>query len=97
MLGHKSPYKLAIQTAHQNRDFIYLLGGPVTEGWFFDGKEQLGDPATARLLIPVQGSSRTGNLRVQAIKESGRWRLTQLILELDNPDKNVDLLEHKPI
>jgi hypothetical protein len=91
------PYKLAIQTARQNHDFIDLLGSPVTEGWFFDGKEQLGDPATARLLIPVRGSTRAGNLRVQAIKEHGRWRLTQLTLELANPGKTVDLLEQKPI
>jgi hypothetical protein len=91
------PYKLAIQTARQNRDFVDLLGSPVTEGWFFDGKEQLGDPATAQLLIPVRGSTRTGNLRVRAIKENGRWRLTQLTLELANPDKSVDLLEQEPI
>ena len=91
------PYKLAIQTARKNRDFIGVLGSPVTEGWFFEGKEELGNPATAHLLIPVRGSARTGNLRVRAIKENGRWRLTQLTLEVASPDKSVDLLEQKPI
>jgi hypothetical protein len=91
------PYKLAVQTARQNHEFIDLLGSPVSEGWFFDGKEQLGDPATAQLLIPVRGSTRTGNLRVCAIKENGRWRLTQLTLEVAEPDKAVDLLAREPI
>ena len=91
------PYKLTIQTARQNRDFIDVLGNPVTEGWFFDGKQQLGDPATAQLLIPVRGSARTGNLRVRAIKENGRWRLTQLTLKVASPDKSVDLLGENPI
>ena len=91
------PYKLAIETARRNRDFIDVLGSPVTEAWFFDGKEQLGDPATAQLLIPVRGSLRAGNLRVRAIKENGHWRLTQLTLEVTNPNKTVDLLGQKTI
>jgi len=91
------PYRLAIQTARKNHDFIDVLGSPVTEGWFFDGKEEVGNPATAQLLIPVRGSTRTGNLQVRAIKENGRWRLTQLTLELANPDKSLDLLGPNPI
>lgn len=91
------PYKLAIQTARKNHDFVELLGSPVTEGWFIDSKEELGNPTTAQLLIPVRGSTRTGNLRVRAIRENGRWRLTQLTLEVANPDKSVDLLGQKPI
>jgi hypothetical protein len=91
------PYKLAIQTARQKRDFLDALGNPVKEGWFFDGEEQFGDPPTAKMTIPVRGSTRAGNLCVRAIKDHGRWRLTQLTLELTKPDQSIDLLAQKPI
>jgi hypothetical protein len=91
------PDKLAIQTARQNREFFVVLGNPVRESWFFDGEEQFGDPTTAKMVIPVRGSTHAGNLRVQAIKDHGRWRLTQLTLEVTKPDQSIDLLAQKPI
>lgn len=91
------PYKLAFQTARQSPEFIDALGSPVKEGWFVDSEMQLGEPATAKMLIPVRGSTRTGNLRVRAVKDRGRWRLTELTLELTKPDQNIDLLAQKPI
>ena len=91
------PYKLAIKTARQNREFVNVLGNPVKEGWFFDGEEQFGDPATAKMLIPVRGSTRAGSLRARAIKDHGRWRLAQLTLELTEPDQSIDLLGQNPI
>jgi len=91
------PYKLAFQTARQSPEFIDALGSPVKQGWFFDSEMQLGEPATAKMLIPVRGSTRTGNLRVQAVKDHGHWRLTELTLELTKPDRSIDLLAQKPI
>ena len=91
------PYKLAFQTARQRPEFIGALGSPVKEGWFFDSEMQLGEPATARMLIPVRGSTRTGNLRARAVKDHGQWRLTELTLELTKPDQSIDLLAQKPI
>jgi hypothetical protein len=91
------PYKLAIQTARRNREFSEALGNPVKEGWFFDGEEHFGDPATTKILIPVRGGTRAGNLSVRAIKDHGSWRLTQLTLELTKPDQSIDLLAQKPI
>lgn len=91
------PYKLALQTARQSPEFIQALGSPVKEGWFSDSEMQLGEPATARMLIPVRGSLRTGNLRARAVKDHGRWRLIELTLELTKPDQSIDLLAQKPI
>jgi Cytochrome oxidase complex assembly protein 1 len=91
------PYKLAFQTARQSPEFKDALGSPVKEGWFFDSEIQLGDRATAKMLIPVRGSIRTGNLRAQAVKDYGRWRLTELTLELTKPNQSIDLLAHKSI
>lgn len=91
------PYKLAIETARQNREFIDALGSPVKEGWFLDSEMQLGNPPTAKILIPVRGSIRAGNLRVRASREHGRWCLTELTLELTKPDQRIDLLAQRPI
>jgi len=90
-------YKLAVETSNQALHFTEALGTPVTEAWFSDGKEQWGNPATAEMLIPVRGRMRSGNLRARAIKNGGRWRLTELTLELTQPDESIDLLAKTPI
>jgi Cytochrome oxidase complex assembly protein 1 len=61
-----------------------LVGGG---GGVFDSEMQLGEPATAKMLIPVRGSARTGNLRARAVKEHGHWRLTELTLDPQNLTK----------
>jgi Cytochrome oxidase complex assembly protein 1 len=90
-------YKLAVETAHQTPHFTEALGTPVTEAWFSGGKEEWENPATAEMLIPVRGRMRSGNLRVRAIKNGGRWRLTELTLELTQPDESIDLMAKTPI
>jgi hypothetical protein len=89
-------YKLAVETAHQTPHFTEILGTPVTEAWFSEGEEQWGNPATAEMLIPVRGRMRSGNLRARAIKNGGRWRLTELTLELTQPDESINLLAKTP-
>jgi hypothetical protein len=90
-------YKLAVTTAHQSPRFRETLGEPVTEAWFSEGEEKLGNPATAEMLIPVQGRMRRGNLRARATKDGGVWRMTELTLELTQPDERIDLLSKAPI
>jgi hypothetical protein len=90
-------YKLAVTTAHQSPRFRETLGDPVTEAWFSEGKEELGNSATAEMLIPVQGRIRKGNLRARATKDAGIWRMTELTLELTQPDERIDLLPKAPI
>jgi hypothetical protein len=92
MATGSGPYKLAVTTAHQSPRFKEMLGEPITEAWFSEGKEEFGNPATDEMLIPVQGRMRRGNLRVRAVKDGGRWRLTELKLELAQPDEQIDLL-----
>lgn len=88
-------YKLAVATAHQKPRFTQMLGAPITEAWFSEGKQVWGNPATAEMLIPVRGQTRSGNLRARAIKDGGQWRLTELTLEL-TPDEHIDLLGKSP-
>jgi hypothetical protein len=90
-------YKLAVATARQTPQFTEALGRPVSEAWFSDGKTEYGNPTKAELMIPVKGSRQKGDLRVLAIEEDGRWRLTELTLELTQPDKHIDLLSKPPI
>jgi hypothetical protein len=85
-------YKLAVTTAHEAPMFTESLGAPVAEAWFSDGKWVWGNPATAEMTIPVRGQMRKGNLRAMAIKDGERWRLTELTLELSQPDHNINLL-----
>jgi hypothetical protein len=93
----RGAYKVAVATAHQSLQFREALGDPVKEGWFSEGKEELGSLAKSEMLIPVQGRIRSGNLRARAIKDGGRWQLTELTLELTRPDERIDLLSKPPI
>lgn len=90
-------YKLAVATAQRSPQFTEILGPPVSEEWFSEGKEQLGNSAKAELLIPVRGQKRHGQLRALAFKNAGRWQLEQLTLELTLPDERINLLESAPI
>jgi len=91
MVTSEDAYKLAVATAHRRAEFNDLLGAPVREGWYSEGKIELGNPATANLLIPVHGRLRRGNLRVLAVKDDGEWRLKSLTLELAQPSENINL------
>ena len=85
-------YKLAVATANARAEFNEALGSPIREAWFSEGTTQYGEQAKADLLIPVRGFRRNGNLRVQAIKDHENWKLQELILELAQPEKRIDLL-----
>lgn len=90
-------YKLAVTTAHQSPQFNDLLGAPVKEGWFSEGEGTLGRgtaevPVRSEILIHVRGTKQGGNLRVQAVKIDGVWKLKELILELDKSGTPIDLL-----
>lgn len=85
-------YKLAISTAHARPEFNDALGLPIREAWFSAGTIEYGAKPKAELTIPVRGAQRKGNLRVLAIKDHGNWGLKELILDLAEPEKRIDLL-----
>jgi hypothetical protein len=85
-------YKLAVATANQKPQFTEVLGAPIREAWFSEGKTEYGNPARAELTIPVAGSKEKGDLRVVAIKEDGDWKLKELTLELVRSGERIDLL-----
>lgn len=91
MATSSGAYKLAVATAHRVPQFTEALSAPVKEGWFSEGKEEVGQSAKADLTIPVHGSKRKGNLHVLAVKENGVWRLTELTLKLTEPEESIDL------
>lgn len=90
-------YKLAVTTANQSQQFRDVLGPPVSEAWFSEGTWQLGNSGRGEILIPVQGRTRRGNLRAIGRKDGGSWRLTELTLELTEPDERIDLLSKPPV
>ena len=85
-------YKLAMATAYQRCQFTEVLGVPIREAWFSEGKTEYGNKARAELTIPVRGSIQEGNLLVVAMKQDGRWRLKELTLELTRSGERIDLL-----
>lgn len=88
-------YKLAIATANQTPQYAEALGTPIKEAWFSEGRTEYGNPAEAKLMIPVTGSKQKGDLYVVAVKEDGHWKLKELTLELARSGERIDLLSTK--
>ena len=88
-------YRLAVETAQKNPEFITVLGDPVKEAWFSEGTLSFGSPRGAELQIPVHGRLRRGELEVSAIKCNGEWRLSALTLKLTDSPERINLLEHE--
>ncbi len=97
MATNSGIYKLAVSTAHQSPQFREALGPPISEAWFSEGEWQWGDSGKGKMLIPVRGRLGSGNLRALAIRDAGHWRLTQLTLELAQPNEHIDLLSKTPM
>ena len=78
---HSGAYKSAMVTAQRSPLLIGALGAPVTEAWFSEGKEELGDFAKATMVISIRGRNRKGNLYAKAVKDATGWKLTELLLD----------------
>jgi len=50
-------------------------------------------PVRSEMLIHVRGMKQAGDLRVQAIKIDGVWKLKELTLEIDKSGTPIDLLK----
>jgi hypothetical protein len=92
MARSSDAYKLGVATAHSIPLFTETLGSPAKEAWFSGGAIDYGNPMRAELTIPVAGPKQKGDLWVVAIKQDGRWRLTELRLELAQSGERIDLL-----
>ena len=94
LLRNSDPVRLALTKARSNPAVAELIGQPIHEGWFVNGKMNVtGDSGRARLVIPIDGPHGKGTIHLVADKSAGTWRFSELQVEPENGTAPIDLLE----
>jgi hypothetical protein len=88
-------YKEAVAKAQANPEVVEALGTPITTGFFTSGSVNTsGSSGDAKLSIPLSGPKGKATIQVEAKKSAGEWAYSKLVVEVENPQKQIDLLAH---
>ena len=86
-------YKDAVAKAQANPEVVEALGTPMTTGFFTSGSINVSGPSgDAKLSIPLSGPKGKATIQVEAKKSAGEWTYSKLVVEVENPQKQIDLL-----
>jgi len=86
-------YQASVAEARVSAEVKEILGQPIDGGWFNSGEISQSSNGTghASLTIPLSGPKGKGVLKVEAGRQSGRWRFSMLQFSTGNAP-GVDLL-----
>jgi Cytochrome oxidase complex assembly protein 1 len=88
------PYKDAFAKARMHPAVIEALGSPINEGFFVSGNTNVnGASGEANLSIPISGPNGKGTIYVKAVKSLGRWSYSDLVVEIQETGRRIDLLK----
>ena len=86
-------YKQAVARAKKNPAVIEALGSPIEEGMLLSGKTNVeGSSGEADLSVPISGPKGKGTLYIVATKSAGEWTYSQLVVEVAQDRKRINLL-----
>jgi len=86
-------YKEAVAKAQANPAVVEALGTPMTTGFFTSGSINTGTSGgDATLHIPLSGPKGKATIEVEAKKSAGEWTYSKLAVDVENPQKHIDLL-----
>lgn len=95
ILKGNGAYELAMQELRSSPEVAEVFGRPLEEGFFPTGSVSTsGRSGSADLAIGISGPRAEGTAYVKAVREHGRWRLTDLTVRIDGLDG--DLLRLNP-
>lgn len=85
-------YKDALARAKANPAVIEALGSPITDGLFLSGSTNVnGASGEADLSIPISGPKGKGTIYLKAEKSLGRWKYSDLVVEIQKSGERIDL------
>jgi len=86
-------YKDAVAKAQANPAVVEALGTPITTGFFTSGSiNTSSNTGDATFSIPLSGPKGKATIQVEARKSAGEWTYSKLLVEVENPQKQIDLL-----
>jgi hypothetical protein len=85
-------YKDALARAKANPAVIEALGEPIKDGLFVSGNTNVnGASGESNLAIPISGPKGKGTIYLKAEKSMGRWKYSQLEVEIEKTKERIDL------
>ena len=93
VLGESAARELALERVRSHPQAVATLGEPIEAGWFTSGSIQVSGPGgEAEISFSVSGPKDEGTLYVWAVRETGKWRLVRVVLELAGSGRQLDLM-----
>lgn len=86
-------YRESLVRAKASPAVVEALGSPIKDGMFMSGSTNVnGASGEANLAIPISGPKGEGTLYVAATKSVGVWNYSNLVLEVKQTKRRIDLL-----
>ena len=86
-------YREALARARASDAVVEALGSPIKDGLFVSGNTNVnGASGEANLAIPLSGPKGIGTLYVAATKSVGVWNYSNIVLEVKQTRRRIDLL-----
>lgn len=87
-------YVQALDRARNNPAVVSALGAPIETGFFTSGSINVSGPSgDAELAIPISGPKGRGTLYLEARKSAGQWSYSQLVVQIEQTSRIIDLLD----
>ena len=98
MMKSSSVYKQAFETAKNHSMVQQHFGNPIKDSMFFSGNINIsGTSGNADISIPISGPEGDGIVHVIAVKTSGQWTFSALVVEVSKTGESIDLLAHRNV
>lgn len=96
-IGESEPYMYAYEKALQNEDVKAALGEPIETGIMGSNTKYnySNGETNVSMTIPLEGSINKGFVYVVGSKVDGIWEYTKLYVDVNNDDKDINLLEER--
>ena len=89
-------YKDAVARAKAEPAVVEALGSPIKDGMFVSGSTNVnGASGQANLAIPIFGPKGEATLYVVEEKSAGAWNYSNLVVEVKETKKRIDLLHEQ--
>jgi Cytochrome oxidase complex assembly protein 1 len=95
-LKSSEPYTMALMSVKTNPRVIDALGEPIVDSFWFSGNIKLsGSSGNAKFTIPISGPKAKASIDFVAKKSGGKWQFSRLTVELNDTDKQINLLRNE--
>ena len=94
LIKSSGPYTEAMEYVSSKPAVTEALGEPIEATFWVTGNVNIeNDTGRADLAIPISGPRGDGTIYVEADRSAGQWRLTSVVVEIEQTGERIDLLE----